>query len=284
MTYQQVTKELRLSLEEAQISDAAFEAQEILSFASNFDKNQLFRDYLQDCPRETEEKAKHFVEKRREGVPLPHLLGQWDFYGLTFFLNSHTLIPRLDTEVLIETALSLALPKENLNILDLCAGTGCIGITLGKQFPKSQVILGEISPPAMEICEKNIKQHNLSQTVQVKEIDALAPPTVTGFHLLVSNPPYISLEEMNKLSPDVREQEPHLALYGGEDGYDFYRGILKHWVSTLLPNGYLLFEVGFAQGEQVADMMRRAGLKDVQIHRDTNGNHRVIQGKCPCSS
>lgn len=281
-TYHSMLQTLVQRLENQQSPDAFFQAQELLAQASCQSKAQLLQQRHCPLPPTVAEKTLALLSQCIQGKPLAYVLGQWDFYGMTFQLNAHTLIPRIDTEVLVTQVLALAktLPEKNLRILDLCAGSGCIGIALAKHLPHAQVVLGEISPQAREMCLANTTLHQLEQRVSTQNLDALSPPASgEQFHLLVSNPPYISQAEMAELDPSVADYEPHLALAGGKDGYDFYHSILSQWTPCLLPQGSLFFEVGIGQADQVKTLMETQGFLQVKSHNDSQNIPRVLAGQ-----
>ncbi len=280
--YGELLRELQETLEAHNIFQEQLEAQELLCHGAKFNKAQLLANARETVPESVEAVVNQALAQRLAGKPLPYILEQWDFYGMSFQLNSHTLIPRADTEVLVERAIALGRefpPDTELCILDLCAGSGCIGIAVAKHLPHSQVILGEISPQAREICEKNTKLHGLQHRVTTMELDACGPsPWEQKFHLLLSNPPYISQGEMAELPSTVYDYEPHLALSGGEDGYDFYHSILGLWQTSLKAQGKILLEVGYQQGDRVEKIMGTGGFEHILRHYDTQNIPRVLEG------
>lgn len=280
MTYQSLVQTTRKQLQDQDIENATFEAHELICFCAGINKGRLLRDLTEEIPEEVVTQFQPLLMRRLAGEPLAYLLEQWDFYGLTFHLSPHVLIPRLDTEILAQRGIQLA-TQHGGKILDLCAGSGCVGISVAQAVPMIQVVLGEISPEAREIAEKNIARHGLESRVLCRELDALAPATQEGFQLILCNPPYISKQEMERLPPLVKNHEPHLALYGGEEGYDFYISILKHWKSALTAGGHIVFEVGHRQAPQVCAMLDQAGFIEIKSHKDTQKIHRVVEGKLP---
>ena len=190
------------------------------------------------------------------------------------------LIPRPDTEVLAQRAIEAAGELEECRVLDLCAGSGCIGLAVAANVPHARVLLGEIDEEALKICRQNIRRNNLTGRVASMRVDAREkPPRSLGeFHMIVSNPPYIPTRDIETLDASVRDHEPHLALDGGADGLDFYRAIVEKWRDALTENGMLAFEVGIGQADEVLRIMRHGGFGDVQILRDLNGIPRVVSG------
>ena len=190
------------------------------------------------------------------------------------------LIPRPDTEVLVDRALTYLKTVAEPRVLDLCAGSGCIGLALAKNAPESHVVLGELDEGALRICRQNIRRNDLTGRVVSLQLDAREkPPAHLGeFDCIVSNPPYIPDGDIAELDASVRGYEPHLALRGGVDGLDFYRAIAGHWTAALRVGGRLLFEVGIGQADEVLRIMRSVGFGDLEITPDLNGIPRVVEG------
>ena len=213
------------------------------------------------------------------GEPLAYVLGQWDFYGLKLHVNSHVLIPRDDTCAVAELAIrqGLFLP-ESPRILDLCTGSGCIGLALASQIKDARVTLADISPDALQVAKKNVTDLKLTGRVACYQADALGEPEafLGQFHMIVSNPPYITTQEMMELPGSVRDYEPHLALHGGDDGLDFYRAIAKNYRKALKPDGYLCFEFGMGQGDAVCQILQENGYTILERARDFNDRERAV--------
>lgn len=283
MTYQNLVQTARKQLQDEHIDNATFETHELICACAGLTKGQLLRDLAQEVPRDVLDRFHPLLYRRSQGEPLAYILEQWDFYGLTFHLSKNVLIPRQDTEILAQRGIQLA-TQNGGKVLDLCAGSGCVGISVAHSVPLIPVILGEISPETRVICEKNIQKHKLAPRVSCLELDALGPATQTGFSLILSNPPYITKEDMVTLPPVVKDHEPHLALFGGDDGLDFYRSIIKHWTAALIPGGHIVFEVGYDQAIAVCSMLDKAGYVEIQSYRDTQKIQRVVEGKLPLSS
>ncbi len=190
------------------------------------------------------------------------------------------LIPRPDTEVLATKLIDAARGAGSCRILDLCAGSGCIGLAAAANLPNARVLLGEYDEEALKICRQNIRRNRLTARVASLKIDAREKParTLGEFQFLVSNPPYIPSADIDTLDASVREHEPRLALDGGADGLDFYRVICEKWRDALCENGMLFFEVGIGQADQVLRIMRSHGFGDIQIVKDLNNIPRVVYG------
>lgn len=219
------------------------------------------------------------VKRIMAGEPLAYVLGEWDFYGLTLYVNEHVLIPRDDTCALAALAINRAIfLDKDPRILDLCTGTGCIGLAIATRVKDARVTLADISKDAMAVAKKNIVSHRLSGRVTCVQADALAPaPAFLGkFDMIVSNPPYITGQEMKELPDSVKDYEPHLALYGGEDGLDFYRSIAKNYAAALKPGGLLCFEFGMGQGDDVCRILLENGYTILERTRDYNDRERAV--------
>ena len=218
---------------------------------------------------------------------MAYLIGEWEFFGLPLDISSDVLIPRPDTEVLAQEVIDYLAPRSGeKRVLDLCAGSGCIGLAVASQVENCRVVLGDYSEPALKICRQNIRRNGLSGRVVPMQMDALAKPdrALGEFHCIVSNPPYIPSGDIAGLDVSVKNYEPHMALDGGEDGLDFYRSIVQQWKEALVPNGRLYFEVGIGQADDVLRIMRKEGFGDIQVVKDLNDIPRVVFGTLRGSS
>ena len=225
-------------------------------------------------------------EKRRRRIPLAQILGRQSFYGLDFFVNEDVLIPRADTECLVDLVLEdyADLAKQagysSLKILDLCTGSGCIGISVAKHLPYQELLLVDLSEKALAVAKKNAEKH-LGENVTLLQSDLLTGVKGKKFSLLLSNPPYIVSRVIPGLDREVSEYEPKLALDGGEDGQVFYRRIAKEAKAVLLPGARLYLEIGYDQGESVKDIFQKEGYEAVEVFPDLSGNPRVLRGIFP---
>ena len=225
-------------------------------------------------------------EKRRRRIPLAQILGRQSFYGLDFFVNEDVLIPRADTECLVDLVLEdyADLAKQagysSLKILDLCTGSGCIGISVAKHLPYQELLLVDLSEKALAVAKKNAEKH-LGENVTLLQSDLLTEVRGKKFSLLLSNPPYIVSRVIPGLDREVSEYEPKLALDGGEDGLVFYRRIAKEAKAVLLPGARLYLEIGYDQGESVKDIFQKEGYEAVEVFPDLSGNPRVLRGIFP---
>ena len=214
-----------------------------------------------------------------KGEPLPYILGEWEFYGLTLYVNKNVLIPRDDTCAVVSLAINQAifLPSDP-RVLDLCTGSGCIGLALATRIKDARVTLADISKDALAVAKKNMMAHRLSGRVSCVQADALgsAPAFLGKFDMIVSNPPYVTGPEMAELPDSVKNFEPHIALYGGRDGLDFYRSIAKNYAAALKPGGYLCLEFGMWQGDDVCRILEDNGYTILERAKDFNERERAV--------
>ncbi len=219
------------------------------------------------------------LQRLLDQEPMAYILGQWEFYGLPLRVSPKVLIPRDDTCAVAELAIRQALFLEkDPRILDLCCGSGCIGLAVASRVKDAKVTLADISQDALAVAKENVALNKLSGRVRCVAADALKPafPFLGKFDLIVSNPPYITADEMKELPKSVSEYEPHLALFGGEDGLDFYRSIAKNFAPALKPGGYLAFEFGETQGDDVCRILEEHGYTVLERARDYNDRERAV--------
>ena len=279
-TYNDLYLATRTALKSAGVEAYALEARLLVAYAVGKTKEEFVRDLRLYTSDENEQKIAALLQRRIAGEPLAYLIGEWEFYGLPLDISPAVLIPRPDTEVLATKLIDAARGAGSCRILDLCAGSGCIGLAAAANLPNARVLLGEYDEEALKICRQNIRRNRLTARVASLKIDAREKParTLGEFQFLVSNPPYIPSADIDTLDASVREQEPRLALDGGEDGLDFYRVICEKWRDALCENGMLFFEVGIGQADQVLRIMRSHGFGDIQIVKDLNNIPRVVYG------
>ena len=258
---------------------AANVARELVCAASGKTAEQIIADREIYASEEVCELTESFVQRRLHGEPMPYILGQWDFYGMTLIVTPDVLIPRDDTVVVTELAIKKAMYLEqNPRILDLCTGSGCIGLAVARRVKDARVTLGDISPAALRVARRNISQLKLTGRVNCVAMDArkTAQEFLGTYDLIVSNPPYVTTKQMQQLDPSVRDFEPHLALDGGEDGLDFYRAIINNYSSALAPRGYLCFEFGMGQENAVCSLLRKGGYEILELKKDTADITRAV--------
>ena len=280
ITYNDLDLEIRRQLRAADSGDPTLEARELVAFACGKTKEELLRDSRLYVTPEVEARVRALVQRHLDGEPTAYLIGEWEFYGLPLDISRDVLIPRPDTEVLAGLAIDFVKTQGACRVLDLCAGSGCIGLAVASQCPESRVVLGELSEGALRICRQNIRRNGLSGRVVPMQMDALAPPPAQlgEFRCLVSNPPYIPAGDIPGLDPSVRDYEPHMALDGGADGLDFYRNLAGEWKNALTVGGKIFLEVGIGQADDVLRLLRSQGFGDLEITKDLNGIPRVVHG------
>ncbi len=269
-TYNNLYLDIRQQLRKSGIEAATLEARELVCFGTGKSREELQRDGGLYASPEVERRVRELVERHLAGEPVAYLIGEWEFYGLPLDISKDVLIPRPDTEVLASLAIDYVKTLGECRVLDLCAGSGCIGLAVAYQALSARVVLGELSDGALKVCRQNIRRNNLSARVVPMAVNALERPerSLGDFQCIVSNPPYIPRGDIQGLDGSVRDYEPHLALDGGEDGLDFYRAIAEKWKEALTPGGRLYFEVGIGQADEVLRIMRGQGFGDIQIVKD----------------
>ena len=280
VTYTDLYLDVRRQLRESGVEASTLEARELVCFGTGKSREELQRDSRLYASPEREAQVRRLVERRMAGEPVAYLIGEWEFYGLPLDISQDVLIPRADTEVLAEQAIAYIQTLGECRVLDLCAGSGCVGLAIASQAPQARVVLGEIDDSALKICRQNIRRNNLSARVMPIQMDAREKParSLGEFQCIVSNPPYIPTGDIAGLEASVRDYEPHMALDGGADGMDFYRSIVEQWKEALTPGGRIYFEVGIGQADAVLRLMRSQGFGDLQIIKDHHKIPRVVLG------
>lgn len=280
MTYRELYLAARNAL--SQRDDAQSDgviARDLLCTFSGKTPEQMLQDIDQPVDRETAARVKNGIDRLLNEEPLAYVLGQWEFYGLPLYVSPDVLIPRDDTCAVTELAInkSLFLNKDP-RILDLCCGSGCIGLAVASRVKDARVTLADISKEALAIAKKNIARNKLGGRMSTFQVDArkAVPGFLGKFDLIVSNPPYVTAAEMNELPRSVDAFEPHLALYGGEDGLDFYRSIIQNFTSVLKPGGYLCFEFGMNMGDAVCALLEESDYTIVERKKDYNDRERAV--------
>lgn len=267
-----------------QYKDLPLDSVLILCKLLNKDKSYIYTYGDKEVSKEVEDKFLKLMKKRASGYPIQYILGQREFMGLDFYLEEGVLVPRPDTEILVEYIIGFIKKKykdETINILDLGIGSGAISLSLGYYCKNSYVFGVDISPFAIKVANINNERFNLSNVSFYKGdlFDALKDHNLErAFHIIVSNPPYISSDEIENLDVTVKDFEPRLALDGGLDGLDFYRRITSGSKEYLRDGGLLIYEIGYDQGEKVKKIISLEGFKDVSILKDLQGHDRVVLG------
>lgn len=263
-------------LKEAEIGEAQLDARLLLEEVCGTDHNTLLCHGDREVSEAEEEQYRKALEQRAVHVPLQHLLGYQDFMGLRFQVNEHVLIPRQDTEILVEEAMRYL--HDGMRILDLCTGSGCILLSLLHYSNDCEGVGVDISQEALRVAAQNAELLDIKADFLKSDLYE----KVTGkFDLLVSNPPYIERKVIPTLMEEVREYDPYIALDGGEDGLDFYRRIIGGAQDYLKRGGQILMEIGSGQAKAVSELLREAGFKEIDVCRDFAGLDRVVSGRLP---
>lgn len=261
------------SLVKASIKEAKLDAWYLMEYSFPIDRVSFLMNSSKDATAEQIEKYKQLIKKRAEHIPLQHLTGVQEFMGYPFKVNENVLIPRQDTEVLVEEVLKSARGKK---VLDMCTGSGCIVISISKLGNPERAVGVDISKTALEVAKENAA----SLEADVTFVESNLFEQVEGtFDIIVSNPPYIESAEVDKLMPEVKDHEPRLALDGTEDGLYFYRKIIEEADRYLTEDGQIFFEIGYNQGEAVSELLKAKGYKEVRVIKDLPGLDRVVTGK-----
>ena len=257
--------------------NARFEAELMVMSVMEMDRTRLvLNGKLPVMPQHTYRMNK-MIERRKKGEPLQYILGETEFMSLDFFVREGVLIPRSDTEILVETVIDKIGDKKT-TVADICTGSGCIGISIAHYKKNTDVELFDISDIALETVEKNIKRNNVSDRVKSYKMDILNEYPKKKYDVVVSNPPYIEKAVIETLQTEVKDYEPRIALDGGEDGLVFYRRIAETAHNFLKKGGLLAFESGYNQGESVRGLMQN-DFYDTEVIKDLNDNDRVVIGK-----
>lgn len=278
MKIEELLKEGKENLIKNNIEDANVIARVLLQFVLNMNRNELILKNGEEVEKRKEEEYKKVIEKIIKGIPLQYITNNQEFMRLNFFVDENVLIPQPDTEILVEEVLKIVNEekKEKINkILDICSGSGCIGISLANYLQDVNVTMSDISKAAIEIAKKNAKNNNVYDKVEFIQSD-LFENIKEKFDIIVSNPPYIETKVIEKLSKQV-QNEPIIALDGGEDGLLFYRKLINEAPNFLNDNGYLCMEIGYDQKEKVINLAKEKNIfSKIEAVKDLSGNDRVI--------
>ena len=281
-TYNDLYLTTRNTLKRSGVEAYAQEARILVACAAGKTVAQLLRDLNLYTTPAVENTVTDYLARRLRGEPVAYITGTWEFYGLPMKVNTDVLIPRPDTETLVDAVKEVLVGyKMDGRILDLCCGSGCITCAVGHELPATKLVAVDLSASALEVCRANIAMNRLSSRVICMQADATASPPlgIGSFDVIVSNPPYIKSDEIQTLDRSVKDYEPIWALDGGKDGLRFYKAMIKYWKSLLRPEGALIFEVGEGQAGTVADMLMAAGFAATSIHQDARGVDRAVVGR-----
>ncbi len=283
-TYNDIYIAARRTLRDAGIEAYELEARLIVGQASGKTLAQLTRDLSLYAGPDFDATVRDMLDRRLHGEPVAYITGGWEFYGVPLDITPDVLIPRPDTELLVAAGIRLFAGRNgNPRILDLCAGSGCIGIALAVHMPGAKVILVDNDRKALAVCRRNVQKNRLDTRVMCIEADAAQkPPMLLGkFDLLVCNAPYVPTAEIETLDASVREYEPWHALDGGEDGLDIIRAMVPLWKSVLKDSGSIMLEIGEGQAEAVGSLLEREGFTSIGTLLDAGGTERVVLGRLP---
>jgi len=274
MTYREAVEFGTKCLTDAGVPDAALDAWYLLQMVCKIEHSYYYVHGEEDITQDAQKEYEIAVQKRAEHIPLQYIIGEQEFMGLRFKVNSNVLIPRQDTETLVEQVLKIV--KPGMKVLDLCTGSGCVLISVLKNAPELTGMGSDISKTALLVAKENAKLHEVdAEWVRSDLFDNITET----FDVIMANPPYIPTGEILSLMPEVRDFEPENALDGGADGLDFYRKIAGQVKDYLNPGGYVYMEIGYDQGEAVSELMRNAGFTEVEVIKDLARNDRVVKGK-----
>lgn len=267
-------------LEKNNIVTAKLDAEYIFSHVLNINRNILTMNLRKKIDLKSRDKIKQLLYKRgKERKPLQYLLGEWEFYGLPFKVDERVLIPRPDTEILVEQCKYILLDLEKPRVLEIGVGSGAISIALAKEITDATIFGVDISSDALEVAEENKKLNKIGESLKLIKSDLFSNIMEKEFNLIVSNPPYISQDEYEELMPEVKRYEPKIALTDGKDGLFFYKTITKEAKDYLVIGGFLAFEVGYNQAEEVIGIMKKENFEIVTVVKDYSGIDRVVIGR-----
>ena len=279
-TYSQLYLEARKALLATEdLQSAGMLARQLLCHASGKTQEQILANRELYASEDICQQMEELTARVIEGEPLAYILGEWEFYGLPLYVDKNVLIPRDDTCAVASLAIEKALTlKNDPRILDLCTGSGCIGLAIASRVKDARVTLADISNEALAVAKKNVVRNRLTGRVACIQADATKKPSpfLGKFDLIVSNPPYITEQEMKELPHSVSGFEPHLALFGGTDGLDFYRAIAENYAAALNPGGFLCFEFGMGQGDGVCRILEENQYTILERTRDYNDIERAV--------
>ena len=278
--YNDIYIETRKRLKAEGIEAFALEARLLASAAAGKTKEEFLRDLNLYVNANYEAKVAEMTEKRLSGEPIAYVTGEWEFYGIPIIVNRDVLIPRVDTEVLVGRAIGELRKMSGRRVLDLCSGSGCIGIAVAVNIPDAKVVLVDKSLAAMRVARSNVLRNGVARSVTCVDADAReVPPMLLGrYDMILSNPPYIPTADIETLDESVKDNEPRMALDGGKDGLDFYRDIAKKWKVLLRDGGRLMFECGIGQAQSVRAIMEENGFEDIKVFKDTMDIERIVEG------
>lgn len=274
-SYHNLLNAAREFLKEHGVADADLDAWYLLSHVTGMNRADFFMHKEKPCPDQEATIFKELIGKRARRIPLQHLTGSQEFMGMEFIVSGDVLVPRQDTECLVEEVLNYCNDK---TVLDLCTGSGCIIISLAKLGNLKRAAGSDLSDKALTIAGRNAKRHGVE--IEFYQSDLFYGMEGT-FDIIVSNPPYIRTAVIDTLKPEVRDHEPVMALDAGPDGLMFYRRIAAGLKYHLTKGGYVFFEIGYDQGEEVKNILAQEGITDIRVRKDLAGLDRIVSGRRP---
>ncbi len=277
MTIFEAYNSTKQKLEKAGIEDYIFEAKQIIKHITGLNATQIMSAYNRPLTEFQQNNLIAVIHQREVHYPLQYIFGEWDFYGRSFYVGVGVLVPRADTETLIDVCKDFLKTRENPQILDLCAGSGCIGITLAKEFENSEVLMVEKYDEALRYAERNTERNNVQNATVVKGDIFEKSGADKTYDLIVSNPPYIPQSEMDIVSPETKF-EPQTALLANDGGMEFYKAITENYKNSLKAGGMLCFEVGINSHKKVSEILENAGFTDIKVKKDLGGIERAVFG------
>ena len=275
MNIEEILKKEINNLKQNNIENSTLKAKILLANILNVKKEYLLMHSEEEIKQEDKIKYENCIKELIKGKPLQYITNKQEFMALDFYVDENVLIPQPDTEILVEKAIEIAVTTQKNKILDMCTGSGCIAISLAKNINNAQIIATDISNNALNVANKNAINHNVENKIKFINSD-MFNNIEEKFDIIVSNPPYIETETINKLGIEV-QNEPHLALDGGIDGLKFYKIIANNAFKYLNENGYLLLEIGYNQQNSVTQLLQDIGkYKNIETIKDLGGNYRVV--------
>lgn len=275
MTIFEAYNSTKKKLEAAGIRDYVFEAKQIIMHITGFTPSQILTDYNRHLTEFQKNNLTAIIRQREIHYPLQYIFGNWEFYGRPFKVGVGVLIPRADTETVVEAALEELEGRESPRVLDLCAGSGCIGITIAAEIPTSEVTMVEKYDEAIRYAFHNIELNKVNAKAVKGDVFEAPNLPEESIDLIVSNPPYIPQDEMKYCSPEVKF-EPQTALLAEDEGLEFYKAIINNYTPILKTGGAICFEVGFKQAQSVKELLENSGYKNIKIKNDLNGIGRAV--------
>lgn len=265
-------------LKNANIKTYSLDCEVLLMNVTGFDKIKLYTNLSYTLKSEEFEKFKTFIDKRINNEPIPYIINKCEFMGLDFLVNNNTLIPREDTEILVEEVINLINENNYTSILDIGTGSGAIAVSIANYCKNANIVAIDISSKALEVAKKNAMLNNVDNKITFIKSNLFENLKDLKFDIIISNPPYIKTKEIESLERNVKDFEPHLALDGGDDGLYFYKKITKKSSEFLKNKGYLFYEIGFDQAEDVSKILEQNEFKNIKILKDLKNFNRVVFG------